>query len=159
MAVGNRVCGAGFYAVAAEDAAGVVNVVDLCVAFPCRDAIGRGIFSRLNINTIRWACGGAKKAADALFVAVLVALKYVYAPVARLDAGRGVGKALRRGLAEHGAQRHAETFVQRNEGFADFLDDGCHLLSTLAELVEAGKRACDATLPLVTCDACFMELE
>jgi hypothetical protein len=26
-------------------------------------------------------------------------------------------------------------------------------------LVEAGKRACDATLPLVTCDACFMELE
>jgi len=141
MAVGNRVRGAGFYAVAAEDAAGVVNVVDLCVAFPCRDAIGRGIFSCLNINTVRWARGGAKKAADALFVAVLVALKDVYAPVARLDAGRDVGEAFRRGLAEHGAQRHAETFVERNEGFADFLDDGCHRVSTLAELVEAGKRS------------------
>src|SRR5580692_3653628 len=131
MAVGNRVCGAGFYAVAAEDAAGVVNVVDLCVAFPCGDAIGRGIFSRLDVNTVRWARGGAKKAADALFVAVLVALKYVYTPVARLDAGRDVGEAFGRGLAEHGAQRHAEALVKRNEGFADFLDDGCHRISTL----------------------------
>src|SRR5580700_9643175 len=141
MAVGNRVCGAGFYAVAAEDAAGVVNVVDLCIAFPCRDAIGRGIFSCLNINTVRWARGGAKKAADALFVAVLVALKDVYAPVARLDAGRDVGEAFRRGLAEHGAQRNAEAFVKRDEGFADFLEDGRHQLPTLAELVEAGKRS------------------
>src|SRR5260370_31936817 len=138
--MGNSICRTGFYAVAAEDAAGVVNVVDLCVAFSCGDAIGRGIFSRLDINTVRWARGGAKKAADALFVAVFVALKYVYTPVARLDAGRDVGEAFRCGLAEHGAQRNAEALVKRNEGFADFLEDGRHRVSTLAELAEAGKR-------------------
>src|SRR5580704_10640410 len=137
MAVGDSIRGAGFYAVAAEDAARVVNIVDLCVAFPCGDAIGCGIFSRLDINTVRWARGGAKEAADALLVAVLVALKDVDTSISWLDAGRDVGEALRRGLAEHGAERNAKAFVKGNEGFADFLDDGCHRVSTLAELGEA----------------------
>lgn len=126
MAVGYSVGGTGFYAIAAEDAAGIVNVVDLGVAFAGGDAIGRGILSRFDVNAVRGTRGGAEEAANALLVAILITLKDMDAPVAGLDAGWDVREALRGGLAKHGTQRDAEAFVERNERFADFLEDGCH---------------------------------
>ena len=47
MAVGDGVGWAGFYAVSAEDTAGIVDVVDFRVAFACGDAVGIGVFALL----------------------------------------------------------------------------------------------------------------
>lgn len=126
MAVGNGVGGTGLDAVATEDAAGVVDIVNLGVAFAGGDAIRGGILGGFDINAVRGAGGGAQEAADTLFVAVFVTLEDVDTAVARLDGGWDVGKALRGGLAKHGAQGDAEAFVEGEEGFADFLNDGGH---------------------------------
>ena len=101
-----------------------------------------GILGGFDVDAVRGAGGGAQEAADTLFVAVFVTLQDVDTAIARLDGGGDVGKALGGGLAEHGAQGDAEAFVEGEEGFADFLNDGGHQVSTLAESAEAGKRAC-----------------
>src|SRR5579859_2068309 len=53
VAVSNGVGGAGLDAVAAEDAAVVVNVIDLGIALGAADAVLGGILGGLNINAIR----------------------------------------------------------------------------------------------------------
>ena len=88
MAVRDGVGGAGLDAIAAEDAARVIDVVDLGVALAGGDALRFGILGGFDVDAIRWACGGAQETADALFEAVFVALQDVNAAIARLNAGR-----------------------------------------------------------------------
>ena len=52
MAVCDRVRGAGFNAVSAENAAVVVDVIDLGVTFGAADAVLFRVFSRFNINAV-----------------------------------------------------------------------------------------------------------
>src|SRR5438105_1333790 len=60
VAVGDSVSWAGFYAVTAEDAAVIVNVVDLGIAFGAADAVLFCILGGFNINAIRRAGGRAQ---------------------------------------------------------------------------------------------------
>src|SRR5271157_2876847 len=85
VAVGNGVGGAGFNAVAAEDAAVVIDVVDLGVALGRRDAKGLCVLGGLYIDAIGGAGGGAEEAGHAFFQAVLVALQNVGAAIALLE--------------------------------------------------------------------------
>ena len=85
MAVGDGVGGAGFDAVAAEDAAVVVDVVDLGVALGGGDALLLGVLGRLDVDAVRRAGGGAEEAGYALLQAVLVALQHVLAAEALLQ--------------------------------------------------------------------------
>ena len=85
VAMGDGVGGAGFYAIAAEDAAVVVDVVDLGVALGGGDAKGLGVLGGLNIDAICGACGGAEEAGHAFFQAVFVALQDVGAAIALLE--------------------------------------------------------------------------
>ncbi len=124
MAVGDCVRGTGFYAIAAENAAGIVDVVDLGVTLTGGNAIGRSIFCGFYVDAIRGARCRTQETPYALFVAVFVTLENVNATIARLNARRNVGESFGCGLTEHGAKRHAEAFVERDEGFADFLEDG-----------------------------------
>src|SRR6185437_5621278 len=77
VSVSDSVGGASFDTIAAKDAAGIVDVVDLGVAVGVGDAIVGGVFGGFDVNAIRGARGGAKKTGDAFFEAVLVALQHV----------------------------------------------------------------------------------
>src|SRR5262250_2805236 len=61
MAVGDGVSGAGLDAVAAEDAAVVVDVVDLGVALGAADAVLFRVLGGLNVDTVGGTGGGAKE--------------------------------------------------------------------------------------------------
>jgi hypothetical protein len=74
VAVSDRVGGTGFYAVTAENAARIIDVVDLRIAFARGNAIGGGIFSGFDVDTVRRTGCGAQKTTYALFVAVFVTL-------------------------------------------------------------------------------------
>src|SRR5215831_4729944 len=52
VAVGNGICRAGLNTIPAEDAAVVVDVIDLGVAFGAADAVFFSVLSRFNVNTV-----------------------------------------------------------------------------------------------------------
>ena len=65
VAVGDGVGGTGFDAKAAEDAAVVIDVINLSVALAAADAELLGIFRRFDINAIGGAGGRAQETGDA----------------------------------------------------------------------------------------------
>lgn len=132
MAVGDGIGRASVDAVAAEDAARIVNVVDARIALARGDAIGFVVFSGFDVNTIRGARCCAKKTTNTFFEAVFVALEDVNAAIARRNTGGDFRIALCRGFAKHCAKRDAEALVERRECFADFADYGRHRKCTLA---------------------------
>jgi len=134
----DSVRGAGFDAVAAENAARIINVIDLGVTFAGGDAFGVRVFSGFDVYAIRGACCGAKEAADALLESVFVALQNVNAAIARLDRRRRVRETFRGGLAKHGPKRNAEAFDQGDKCFGSFLNDVCHREVTLTNSEQAG---------------------
>src|SRR5262249_49575472 len=139
VAVSDGVGGASFDAVSTKNAARIVDVIRLGVAFPRGDSLRLGIFSGFDVNTIRGTRGCAKIASDALFESVFVALQHVDSTVTRLNCRWRVRKTFRSRLAEHGFQRNAEALEERYERLADFSYDRCHRVFTLAKLLEAGK--------------------
>ena len=106
VAVGDGVGGAGFNTVAAEDAAVVVDVVDLGVALGGRDAVLGGVLVGLDVDAVGGTGGGTEETGHALFQAVLVALQDVGAAIALLklcaaQRARAVGVVLHLGGLEH----------------------------------------------------------
>src|SRR6188472_1700378 len=65
----DRVERAGHLAVAAEDAAGEVDLVDLGVALACGDAVVGVVLGGDDADAVRRAGGGAERASDALLEA------------------------------------------------------------------------------------------
>lgn len=115
-----------FYAVAAENAARVVDVIYAGVAFARGNAVGIGIFRRFDVNAIRRASRSAKEATYAFLEAGFVAMEDVNSAVASLKMDRLVRIVLGHGLAEHILERDAETLHQGRESFADFSKNGRH---------------------------------
>src|SRR5205807_3698036 len=77
---------AGQLAVAAEDAAAHVDLVDLGVALAGRDLVVRGVLGRDDADALGGARRDAQRAADALLEArVLEAVELVAAPKAGVD--------------------------------------------------------------------------
>jgi hypothetical protein len=138
VAMGDGVCGAGLDAVAAENAARIVDVVDLGVAFTGRNALGVRIFSGFDVDAIRGTCGGAQKAADTFFKSIFVALQNVNAAITCLNSRRSVRKTFRGGLAEHRPERNAEALDEGDKCFGSFLNNVCHREVTLTKLEQAG---------------------
>jgi hypothetical protein len=138
VAMRNRVCGTRFDAISAENAARVIYIVDLRVTFTGGNSLSVGVFRGFDVDTIRGASSGAKKASDTFFEAVFIALKHVYAPIARLNCWRSVGKTFSGGLLEHRSQGDAEALDERDKCFASFLNDVWHREITLTNLEHAG---------------------
>src|SRR6202040_1588807 len=65
--VSDRVCRARFHAIAAENAAVVIDVVDLGVALGAADALFGSIFRSLDVDAIRGTIGGAQETGHTLF--------------------------------------------------------------------------------------------
>ncbi len=57
MSVGNRIRGAGFHAVTAENTTRIIDIVNAGVAFPSGDAAGIRIFRGFDVNAI---CGARR---------------------------------------------------------------------------------------------------
>lgn len=127
VSVSDGVCGAGFDAIAAENAAGIVDVVDLGITVGVGDAIFSGVFGGFDVNALRGTSGGAEEAGDAFFESVFVALKDVDAAIARLKMYGLGGIVLRSGLFPHGNESDFEALVENFEGAEEFRDDGCHM--------------------------------
>src|SRR5581483_3003234 len=72
-------------AVAAEDAAAHVDLVDAGVALAGRDPVSRLVLGGDDADAVRRAGGGAERAADALLEPVLVPVQAVTAAEARVD--------------------------------------------------------------------------
>ena len=72
-------------AVAAEDAAAHVDLVDARVALACRDAVVGRVLGRDHADAVSRACGRAEGAADALLEPVLVQVQPVTSPEPRVD--------------------------------------------------------------------------
>ena len=87
MAVGDGVGGAGLDTVAAEDAAVVIDVVDLGVTLGAGDTLFGGVFGGLDVDAIGGAGSGAEETGDTLFQAVFVALEDVHAAETLLEFG------------------------------------------------------------------------
>ena len=85
VAVGDGVGGAGLDTVATEDAAVVIDVVDLGVALRGGDADFLSVFGGLDEDAVGGAGGGAKEAGDTFFEAVFVTLEDVGSAVALLE--------------------------------------------------------------------------
>ncbi len=115
MTVRDRICRTRFYAIAAKNTSGVIDVVNFCVALPGRNAVGIGIFRSLDVNAVGRTGRRTQEASHAFFQAIFVSLQNVDSTITRLHAGRHVGIALRRGLPKHGAQRDAEALVKGYE--------------------------------------------
>ena len=137
----DRVRRACFDAVAAENAARIVYVVDLRIAFTGGNPFSVGIFRGFDIDTVRRASSGTKKAADTFFETVFIALQDVNTAIAWLDRRRSVGKTLSRSFLEHRPQGDAEALNERDECFSSFLNDVRHLKNTLTKLEDAGNGA------------------
>src|SRR5579875_2681389 len=81
----DRIGGACFYAVAAEDTPVVVDVVDLSVPLGAGNPrLGR-VLRGLNVDAIARACGRAQKTRNTLFQAVFIALQLVLAAETLLE--------------------------------------------------------------------------
>lgn len=126
MPVGDSVRWARFYAVPAEDAARIINVVNAGVPFPGGDTGSIGVFSGFNIDAIRRAGRGAKKASNAFFQPGLVAVQHVNPTIAGLKVHGLERVILRDRFTKHIPEGHAESLNQRAEGLADFSEDGGH---------------------------------
>src|SRR5215469_17914996 len=83
----DRVGRARLDAIAAKDAAVVIDVVDLGVALRGRDALLLGVLCRLDINAVCRAGCRAQKTGHALLESVLVALQDVRAAISLLEPG------------------------------------------------------------------------
>ena len=84
VTVGDGIGGTGLDAVATEDAAVVVDVIDLGVALGGGDAQLFGVLGGLDIDAVRRTGGGAEEAGDALFEAVFITLQLMLAAEALL---------------------------------------------------------------------------
>ena len=129
----DRISRTSFYTIAAENAAGVVDVVDGGVAFSGGDTIRMSIFRSFNVNTVCGTGCRAKETTDTFLQPILIALQDVNAAIARLDARRDDGEILRGRLLKHGPQGDAEAFYERDERLTDFSNDRGHRI-TLANL-------------------------
>ena len=128
MSVRNRIRGARFDAVTAENTTRIIDIVNAGVTFAGGDAAGIRIFRGFDVNAIRGARRCTEKASNALFQAGFVAMQHVNPAIARLKMHRFERVILRDRLTEHIPEGHAEALHQCAESFADFPKDGCHRL-------------------------------
>src|SRR5581483_1736410 len=105
----DRVEGAGELAVAAEDAAAQVDLVDARVALSGRDAVPGRVLLGDDADAVGRARRRAERAADALLEPVLVPVEAVPAAEARVDRPLVLGVLLRDRLLEDLPEGDAET--------------------------------------------------
>lgn len=126
MAMRNGVGRAGFDAIAAKNAARIVDVVHAGIAFARGNPLDIGVFRGLDVNTARRASRRAQEAAHTFFQSVFIPVQNVDAAVTWLEMDGFFGIIFGNGFPQHIAEGHAKTFDERGDGLASFPDDGRH---------------------------------
>lgn len=129
VTVRDGIGGAGLHAIAAKNAARVVNVVRLGVTLTGRNALRFRILGGLDVDAVRRTSGSAQEAGNAFLESIFIALQDVNPAIAGLYARRDAGIILRGGLAQHVAKGNAEAPKERYERLADFTDNRWHNVS------------------------------
>src|SRR3989441_2036217 len=137
MSMSDGVSGTGLNTIAAEDAPGIIDIIDFRVALAGGNAFGIGILGGLDVDAVGRTGGGAEEASHTLLKTLLIAVQDVNAAIARLKVHRLVGIIFGDGLAQHVAESDAKTLRQGDERLADFLRSEEHTseLQSLAYLV------------------------
>jgi len=123
VAMCDGICGAGFYAVTAENTPGIINVVNASVTFAGRNPLVLCIFGGFDVNAIRRASGGAQETSHALLQTLFIPLQDMNPAIPRLKMNRLVGIILRDGLADHVCKCDVEPAHEGDERFAHFTKD------------------------------------
>jgi len=110
----DRVGWTGLDAVAAKNAARIVDVINARIPLARGNSVGIGIFGSLDIDASCRTGGRAQKASDTLFQAIFVPMKDVNSAIARLKMNGFFGIIFSDGFAQHVAKRHAETLYKRH---------------------------------------------
>ena len=129
MTVRDGIGRACFDAIAAKNAARIVDVVDAGVAFSGGNPLGVGVFRSLDVDASGGAGRRAQETADALFQSAFVPVENVDAAVSWLEMDGFFGIIFRDGFPQHVAEGHAKAFHERDERFAGFPDHGRHRVS------------------------------
>ena len=127
MAVRDRVGWASLDAIAAENAAIVIDVVDLGVAFGTAEAGLGGVFRGLDIDAVCRTRGGTEETRDAFFQTVFVALEDVSAAKTFLQLSRAIGVFFRNRGMKHLFEGDAHALGDRCRRF-DYLTEFRHFL-------------------------------
>jgi len=122
MSMRDGVCGAGFYAISAEDATVVIDVIDLGIAFSTRDTVFLRVLSSFDIDAIRRTRRRAQEARNAFFQSILVALQHMQTAESFLEdcAAHGpfaVGVILHHMWLEHFHECDGHPFGDRPNAF------------------------------------------
>lgn len=126
VAMGNGIGRTGFHAVAAENTARIIYVVNRGVTFARRNAIAFGVFGSFDVNAIGRARCGTEEATDALLETTFVAMQDVNSAVARLKVYRLLRITFRGRFPEHGPEGHPKSVLHCPECFINFANRGCH---------------------------------
>lgn len=132
VAVGDSVRGAGFYAIAAEDAAIVVNVIDLGIAFRAADTVLFSVLRRLNVNAIGRAGRRAQEAGHAFFQAIFIALQLVQSAETLLKHRAFIGQLLIGIVLNNGGSKHLTERDGHSFGNAENISEDRHGNSIMA---------------------------
>jgi hypothetical protein len=106
VTVRDGVRGAGLNAISAEDAAVIVDVIDLGVALGAADALFFGIVGSFDVNAVRRAGGGAQETGNAFFQAIFVALQLMQSAEALLKDRALIGQLLVGIILYDGGRKH-----------------------------------------------------
>ena len=131
VAVCDGVCGAGLNAITAEDAAVIVDVIDLGVTLSAADALFFSIVRRLNINAVGRARRRAQKTGYAFFQAVFVALQLVQSAETFLK-NRALIRQLLVGIVlNNGGSKHLPKGDRHSFGNAENISENRHANSII----------------------------
>lgn len=128
MPMRNRVRGASFHAIPAENAARIIDIVDASIAFARGNPVRIRVFRGFDVDTVGGACCRTKETTYALLQARFVAMQHMNPAVARLEVHGFEGIIFRDRFTEHISEGHAESLNQSGKRLANFTQDGCHKL-------------------------------
>src|SRR5260370_4349126 len=119
----DRVRRARLHAVAAENAAQIIDVVHAAIALARRNPLGVSVVRGFDVDTIRGAGRRAQEAAHALLQTTFVAMQHVNAAITRLKMHRLRPIRLRPPLPEGGSEGGPESLAGRADRPGNFTEE------------------------------------
>lgn len=127
VAMSDRVGGASFDAIATEDTARIINVIDRGVTLAGGNALRVQILCSLDIDAIGRAGRRAEKTTHTLLQTLLITVEDMDAAIARLEMDGFVRIVFGDGFSQHVAEGDAEAFGQRRTGLTEFPENRRHV--------------------------------
>src|SRR5437879_6751104 len=121
MSMSDGVSGTGLNTIAAEDAPGIIDIIDFRVALAGGNAFGIGILGGLDVDAVGRTGGGAEEASHTLLKTLLIAVQDVNAAIARMKVDRLVGIVFGGGLAQPVEEGEGKPLRRGDERLTDLL--------------------------------------